>query len=302
MSNTNRKVEELFKFCDKNSKNENFKKVEEIIKNKFSKLTDEQKEVEIKNFINVLQKSNYMSEGVIDKLKTLSLGALLATCLINPAYAEIVADNIQVHHPVVAKYESGKKGYDCVAKDNYGGYSYGNYQLSTERRNGNPSTFDYFMKYAKKKDPNIEFHLRKAGGWEAAHKGDKAFIDKWCELTYRKDFRDVYDGFFKEEEFMPVYKRMDKSPVDWMKKVTDWASNNKATQAALQSAIVQHGKGGAYDLIKTVLKGKKKISEEEFIKELYAERAKQFSKYRTRYKNECADVLKYLNSDESKIN
>ena len=301
MANINRKVEEVFKFCDKYSKDERFKNLEELVKKKFENLSDEQKEKEIQNFIKVLQSENIIEEGVVDKLKSLSLGALLAVCLINPSYAQTVIDNIQTHHPVIAKYESGQKGYDAITKDNYGGYSYGKYQISTERRDGNPSTFDYFMKYAKQKDPNIEYHLRKAGGWEAAYKGDKNFINKWKELTYRKDFQDVYDNFLKDKEFVPVYNRMDNSQSQQLKKITDWASSNKAVQAALHSTIIQHGKGGAYKLIKKATQNSKNITPEQFIKKLYDCRSAKFPKYKSRYKDECADLLAYLKTSDAKI-
>lgn len=300
MNITDRKVEEIFKFCDKHSNDKSFKKLEEIIREKFSKLDDAQKEEEIKKFVDTLKSDGTLEEGLGEKLKALSLGALLAICLVHPAYAKMSLDNIEVNHAVTAKYESGDKGYDAVVKDNYGGYSYGKYQISTERRDGNPSTFDYFMKYAKEKDPNIEYHLRKAGGWEAAYKGNKEFINKWRELTYRKDFRDVYDGFLKDKEFVPVYNRMDSSNAQ-MKKITNWASNNRAVQAALHSTIIQHGKNGAYKLIKTASNSGAINTPEQFIKKLYDCRSKKFPKYKSRYKNECLDVLSYLKHGDTKI-
>lgn len=258
------------------------------------------KESNVDDFISTL-KDNQINESIGDVIKGMSVGALLAACLINPANAKVIVDNIKTHHPVVAKYESGKKGYDCIVKDNYGGYSYGKYQISTERRDGNPSTFDYFMKYLKEHDKNIEYHLRKAGGWEAASIGDPVFIAKWCEMTFRKDFQDAYNNFLRDNEYIPVYKRMDKSGNKTLDKITTWASQNNAVQAAINSAIIQHGKGGAYSLLRNVIKKYKVTSAEQFLNALYKERAVQYPKYKTRYKDEGKDVKNYYKSPESTI-
>jgi hypothetical protein len=302
MKNIDQKIDVIADFCSKRLKKNDRVFAKAIGELLGSMYTDEQnKEKNIDDFIKVLKNKNkQVNEGVGDMLKGMTAGALLAMCLINPAYSKTIVDNIQTHHPVTAKYESGDKGYDCIVKDNYGGYSYGKDQISTERRNGNPSTFDYFMKYAKEKDPNIEYHLRKAGGWEAANKGDKAFINKWREMTYRKDFRDVYDGFLKDREFVPVYNRMDSSNAQ-MKKITNWASNNRAVQAALHSTIIQHGKNGAFNLIKKASNSGAINTPEQFIKKLYDCRSKKFPKYKSRYKNECSDVLSYLKHGDTKI-
>jgi hypothetical protein len=258
------------------------------------------KEDEIKKFKDTL-KGNQINEGVGDALKGMSIGALLATCLINPAYAKVIVDNIEAHHPVVAKYESGKKGFDCVSKDNYGGYSYGRDQISTQRKDGNPSTFDYFMKYAKKYDSNIEYHLRTAGGWDAAFKGDPHFISEWCKLTFRKDFQDLYNNFMKHNEYIPVYQRMDRNGNKTLDKITTWASENKAIQAAINSAIIQHGKDGAYQMIKKIVKAQKITTPEQFLKALYKARTTKFPQFKTRYKDEGKDVQNYYKSPESSI-
>lgn len=256
---------------------------------------------QLEDFKNTLKTKDNLTEGVKDVIKGMTFGALLATCLIQPAYAKTIVDNIQTHHPVTAKYESGNKGYDCIVKDNYGGYSYGKDQISTERRNGNKSTFDYFMEYAKQKDSNIEYQLRTAGGWDAAHKGDKKFIDKWCEMTYRKDFQDVYDGFMRDKEFIPVYQRMDNQTHTMFDTITTWASENKAVQAAINSAIIQHGKSGAFNLINKIVKNKKIKTPEDFVKALYNARAAKFPKYKTRYTSELKDIQQYLKTKEAKI-
>lgn len=301
MTSIDKKLQLIFNYCDEHIDNDNVKYIVNGIKKKAFNMSDDKKISLINDFRKTIENRNTVQEGFSDTIKGLTLGALLATCLINPALAQTKINNIETNHPVIAKYESGEKGYDCIVKDNYGGYSYGKYQISTERRDGKPSTFDYFMKYAKEKDPNIEYHLRKAGGWEAANKGDKAFRDKWCQLTYRKDFQDVYDGFIKDKEFLPVYQRMDNASHKTFDKITNWASNNKAVQASIHSAIIQHGKNGAFKLMKRAVETRKINKPEDFIKALYDVRASKFPKYKARYAAEYKDVSKYFKNKEAKI-
>lgn len=301
MSHIDNQLQLIFNYCKEHKSNSKVSYIVTEIEKEVTKMDDRQKESFINDFRKTIENRNIVNEGIKEKIHGITLGALLATCLINPAFAQTKINNIQPDHPVIAKYESGDKGYDCIVKDNYGGYSYGKYQISTERRDGKPSTFDYFMKYAKEKDPNIEYHLRKAGGWEAANKGDKAFKDKWCEMTYRKDFRDVYDGFIRDKEFLPVYQKMDNASHKTFDKITNWASNNKAVQASIHSAIIQHGKNGAFKLMKRAVETKKINRPEDFIKALYDLRAVKYPKYKSRYKAEYADVSKYFKNKEAKI-
>ena len=301
MNTTDKQLQKILDFSKKMHRGKGFEDAIKLLVSKISELPEDEQIRQIEDFKKTLNSKDNLTEGVKEIIQGMTLGAILATCLIQPVYAKTIADNIQTHHAVTAKYESGDKGYDCIVKDNYGGYSYGKDQISTERRNGNPSTFDYFMKYAKEKDPNIEYHLRKAGGWEAAHKGDKAFIDKWCEMTYRKDFQDVYDGFMKDKEFLPVYKKMDNSSHKTFDKITTWASQNKGVQAAINSAIIQHGKNGSFKMMDKIVQNQKIKTPEDFVKALYNARAVKFPKYKARYVAELKDIQRYLNSKDAKI-
>lgn len=297
------KIDRIFKYCDSKNNGIYFDRINEYCKKNVSKMSIENKKQFLNDFITQLETelNKNITENLSSKFKKISLGAMLAICLVHPSYAKTMAENILTHHPITAKYESGDKGYDCIVKDNYGGYSYGKDQISTERRNGKPSTFDYFMKYAKEKDPNIEYHLRKAGGWEAAHKGNKEFKDKWCEMTYRKDFRDVYDGFMRDNEFIPVYNRMDNASHGKFDKITTWASKNKAVQAAINSTIIQHGKNGAYKIFDKIVANNNIQTPEQFVKALYDLRATKYPKYKNRYKNEYKDISNYLQSKISML-
>lgn len=303
MSNIDNKIKKVFNFCDEKHYNPYFDKIVGMIKDKVSDMDANERKVFFNDFQvkfdELLNES--LNEDIGSSLRNLTLGALLATCIVNPALAKIKIENIETDHPVIAKYESGKKGYDCIVKDNYGGYSYGKYQISTERRDGKDSTFDYFMKYAKENNPHIEYQLRKAGGWDAAHKGNKEFINKWCQLSYRKDFQDLYNNFLRDREFIPVYNRMDAQSQAIYNEITDWASSNRAVQAAIHSAIVQHGKNGAFKLIKKIATNKKVKNPLDFVEKLYNLRAQVYKKYKSRYKDELKDIKNYYSSDEAII-
>ncbi len=298
----NKKLDLIGDFCTKMVKQNNrtFAKTVGELLGIMGTMNDSGINQNVHDFVDTL-KDNQINEGLGSALKGMTIGALLATCLANPAYAKTILDNIHTHHPVTAKYESGDKGYDCIVKDNYGGYSYGKDQISTERRDGKKSTFDYFMEYAKEKDSNIEYQLRIVGGWEAAHKGDPLFIAKWCEMTFRKDFQDVYDGFMRDREFIPVYKRMDNTKNKVFDQITTWASNNSGVQAAINSAIIQHGKNGSFNLMNKIVKNKKIKTPEDFVKALYNARAAKFPKYKSRYKNELSDIQNHMKSGNAKI-
>ena len=206
-------------------------------------------------------------------------------------------------HSVTAKYEHGGKGYSAIVKDNYGGYSYGKEQLSTRRLNKNNanSTFDAFMKYAGKKAPYIKKALDAAGGWQAAYRGTPTFKQAWLKLASQAEFRNVYDDFILDTQVLPVFNRMDNATTVNLDKITRWGSQNGAMQAAIRSAIIQHGREGAFRMICDVVKAHNPANMGEFIRDLYKKRAAKFPKYKSRYTAECDDVIKYLKSDESNI-
>lgn len=206
-------------------------------------------------------------------------------------------------HQVTAQYEHGGKGYKAIVKDNYGGYSYGKEQLSTRRLNSKHanSTFDAFIKYAGKKAPYIKKSLDAAGGWEGAFKGTPTFKQAWLKLADQKEFQDVYDDFILDTQVMPVFDRMDQATSVNLDKITRWGSQNAAMQAAIRSAIIQHGRDGAFRMICDVVKAHNPANMGEFIRNLYNKRAAKFPKYKSRYTAECNDVIEYLKSNDSNI-
>jgi hypothetical protein len=206
-------------------------------------------------------------------------------------------------HSVTAKYEHGGKGYSAIVKDNYGGYSYGKEQLSTRRLNKNNanSTFDAFMKYAGKKAPYIKKALDAAGGWQAAFRGTPTFKQAWTKLADQKEFQNTYDDFILDTQVLPVFNRMDQATSVNLDKITRWGSQNSAMQAAIRSAIIQHGRDGAFKMICDVVKAHNPANMGEFIRDLYKKRATKFPAYKSRYTAECDDVIEYLKSSDSNI-
>lgn len=253
----------------------------------------------------LIETDQNLEEGIGSTIRNGLLGATLALGGMQGA-ADAKTDPEMLRasaHSVTSKYEHGGKGYAAIVKDNYGGYSYGKEQLSTRRLNSKHanSTFDDFMKYAGKKAPYIKNALEAAGGWQAAFKGTPTFKKAWLKLADQKEFREVYDDFILDTQVLPVFNRMDQATSVNLDKITRWGSMNGAMQAAIRSAIIQHGRSGAFDMISKVVKAHNPANMGEFIRDLYKYRAKKFPAYKSRYTAECDDVIEYLKSDDSNI-
>jgi len=245
-----------------------------------------------------------LDEGWSKTLGTLATAAAIGMGSMQGAGAKTDPELLRSGaHQVTAQYEHGGKGYSAIVKDNYGGYSYGKEQLSTRRLNSKKanSTFDAFLDYAGKKAPYIKKQLNDAGGWQAAFRGTKKFKNAWLKLANQKEFQNVYDDFILDTQVIPVFNRMDQATSVNLDKITRWGSQNGAMQAAIRSAIIQHGRNGAFNMIRDVVKAHNPANMGEFIKDLYAYRTKKFPAYKTRYTNECKDVIEYLKSDASNI-
>ena len=217
------------------------------------------------------------------------------------AEAKTNYDALHTKHDIIAKYECGKQGYQAISKDRYGGYSYGKWQISTQRRNNLPSTFDFFLTYLKDKNYKYYDVLMKAGGYNAAYAGNTYFIKTWKRIANQESFRKSYDEFLLKKEIIPVYTRMDKNGNTNFDKITTWASEDNAIQAAVKSTIIQHGQGGAYKIFQTICSKEKDFTKEKFLKKLYTHRLNKFPKHRRRYHAEYNDLQDYLLSGKSII-
>lgn len=236
--------------------------------------------------------------------QTFWLGCCVAAIILgqtNQAEAKTNYDALHTKHDIVAKYECGNLGYQAISKDGYGGYSYGKWQISTRRKNNLPSTFDFFLTYLKDKHNKYYDVLIQAGGYKAAYAGNKKFIETWKRIAKEKSFQDAYDRFLLEKEIIPVYSRMDKSGNINLDKVTTWASEDNAIQAAVKSTIIQHGQGGAYRIFQSICSKKAILTKEMFLKELYTYRKIKYPEYKARYNAEYDDLKDFLRSNEAII-
>jgi len=238
------------------------------------------------------------------KQKTFSIlwcVAAIILCHVPQVNAKTNFDALHTKHDIVAKYECGKLGYQAISKDGYGGYSYGKWQISTQRRNNRPSTFDFFLTYLKDRNTNYYSKLMKAGGYQAAYKGNKYFISTWKNIATQKSFQNIYDSFLLDTQIIPVYSRMDKNGNTTFDKITTWASEDNAIQAAVKSTIIQHGMGGAYKIFQNISYSKVTYTKEVFLKKLYAYRSYKYPQYKVRYNAELRDLQGYLMSGKSRI-
>lgn len=245
---------------------------------------------------------NILDEGWGKTLGTLATAAAIGMGGLHNADAKTDPEMLRSSaHEITAQYEHGGKSYSAIVKDNYGGYSYGKEQISTRRIGKAPSTFDAFMKYLKDKDVSMYKTLEKAGGWDSAFKGTQNFKNTWLKLASRADFQEIYDDFILDTQVLPVYTRMDQATSVDLDKITTWGSQNSAVQAAIRSVIIQHGRSGAFDMIKNVVKKDNPKTMNDFINDLYTYRSKKFPDYKNRYTAEKNDLITYLNSGKANI-
>lgn len=224
---------------------------------------------------------------MINKIACTALVVLLTFFLPKTVYAETNYSMLSNDHEVVAKYEHGGKGYSAISKDCVG-YSYGKWQISTKRVNNNKSTFDLFLVYLKQHNSTYYNELMRAGGYDNAYLGAENFKNTWKKISKEKKFQEIYDEFILETQIKPAYKKLDTN--ENLDNITSWGSSNMTVQAALHSIIIQHGIGGAYRLVNNTVNIYKPKTPEEFLESLYTYRTKKYGKYKTRYKNEYADL------------
>lgn len=148
------------------------------------------------------------------------------------------------------KYESsGNPGVIANNSGDIGGKSYGMYQLAT-----NMGTPKRFVDYLKKANPGM------AKAFEGRAPGSAAFDSAWKTLatTQRDAFAAAQHNFTKVSYFDPVAKQ---NP--WVLQYP------KAVQDAVWSTAVQHGVGGANNILKKINVG---MTPQSVINTIYNER------------------------------
>ena len=155
----------------------------------------------------------------------------------------------------------------AIGYDTKGGYSYGEIQIETK----NSNTFDDFMKYLKK-NPNYDDYydyLQKAGGSVAAKNGERQFQRAWETVANDNRLRQAVQNFVIDKKVKPtIAKTRDIKGFD--------PQNRKPPVIeAIFSTAVQHGEGGATDIIHKALgKDASDLSDAEIISKIYNERSK----------------------------
>lgn len=133
-------------------------------------------------------------------------------------------------------FESGKGGAATVSsgKGDYGGASYGTYQLSSKQ--GEVQKFLKGSKYGEQ--------------FAGLQPGTPEFNAKWKEVAKADpEFGNAQHDYIKATKFDPAMAGLKKSGIDLSK-------DGAAVQDAIWSTSVQFGAGGAQSLVKNAFKGK----------------------------------------------
>lgn len=138
------------------------------------------------------------------------------------------------------KFESAKKGSQVIGYDRNGGTSYGTYQLSSRA-----GTFDNFLAFLDKEEPEWAKTLRKAG---KANTGSRsgAVPTAWKKLCAENPERmkELEHSFIVQSHYEPVLNYVQKK---WNDKISP------ALKEVIFSTAVQHGVAGAKRVIDQAL-------------------------------------------------
>ncbi|QRN96830.1 LysM peptidoglycan-binding domain-containing protein [Archangium violaceum] len=199
------------------------------------------------------------------------------------------------------KYEATGPGTVSTGKGDAGGVSYGSYQFAS--KSGSAKEFVDGLK-----NTYPEYHKALAGKTP----GSAEFSAAWKDLA-KKD----PEGFFKAQHDAIKRTHYDPAVAD-IKKATglDVTTRSKTLQDVAWSTSVQH-RNNSDDIFKAALKGKdpSKMSDEEIIKAVYAERGRrneggELVHFRrnsrdvqesvaNRFKNESKDALAQLKKEQA---
>lgn len=195
----------------------------------------------------------------------------------------------------VRKYETSNAGSTTIYNDRkYGGMSYGFYQMAT--RSGTPQKF---VKWLSGKDDEIYERLANKIGSVSQLNG--AFAKEWVAVArrYKTRFTELEHAYAKRFYYDEARQGIrSKIGVDIDKR--SWA-----LQAALLSTAIQFGVGstssrkGAIPIFSGTHKSD--ISDEAWIRAIYADKTRRFPVTKTRFVNEKADALDMLKKQQSAI-
>ncbi|MDE5681818.1 MAG: hypothetical protein K2I05_05765 [Mailhella sp.] len=149
------------------------------------------------------------------------------------------ADTLSVGKLAI-KYESAETGSQSIGYDRHGGTSYGTYQLSSKA-----GTFDDFLTFLQKKEPEWADTLKKAG---TANTGGRqgAVPAAWKKICaeHPERMKELEHDFIVESHYEPVLNYVRKK---WNNTISP------ALKEVIFSTSVQHGVAGAKRIIDQAL-------------------------------------------------
>ncbi len=178
------------------------------------------------------------------------------------------------------QYESGG---DPAARgrDNTGGFSYGLYQLAS-----NKGSVGDFIKFLSDDSAMSEFAsaLNSAGGEGAAKAGSEEFWNVWKEAAGTEGFNVAQHSFIKNKYYEPCARQLSGKGI-----VPGVDNRSKALRDVVWSVSVQHGVNGGINLFSNALQtvdAEGRNDDQEVIEHLYRER-RILNKY---FKSVSADM------------
>lgn len=175
----------------------------------------------------------------------------------------------EVRGSLATMFESGAAGnIAAIGYDATGGTSYGKYQFSSAR-----GTMDDFLTYLDTHASDISLHLRAAGDVNTGSRQGE-MPTAWQEVASIDPvrFEKMQDAFMQSRYFTPVASVLqDKMNV---------ARMSSAMEEVLLSTSLQHGPSGAVKIFAKAFGATGGFSEEmqeAFIKNVYAQRTKEFA-------------------------
>lgn len=175
----------------------------------------------------------------------------------------------EVRGSLATMFESGAAGnIAAIGYDATGGTSYGKYQFSSAR-----GTMDDFLTYLDTHASDISLHLRAAGDVNTGSRQGEMPV-AWQEVASIDPvrFEKMQDAFMQSRYFTPVASVVqDKMNMGRM---------SSAMEEVLLSTSLQHGPSGAVKIFAKAFGATGGFSEEmqeAFIKNVYAQRTKEFA-------------------------
>ena len=179
------------------------------------------------------------------------------------------------------------------------GHAYGLYQIATK-----PGTMAEFLKYLGKVDPASAKVLEDAGGERGAANATGEFTRAWKQLAQDPKFGQQQHEFIRSTHYGPLIERLRNAGLDL-------SNRSKTLQDVMWSTANGHGVSGGFDVVRNAVASLggnlARISDEDLIKAIYAERGKHYGKstpeerksVQERYVKEAQLALRHLSAERA---